>query len=230
MQDLQALEKQQSWTELLEGAVRVKPSARTADWNKLVINAATRLVDSIERDSTSGLRGATGLVDVVPGAEHNYAFLKADKGYIAGKVRAVQRVVAACEGTGHYGCGSLAEMLSDGIDRFPKGTARSIALMLSEERAPSEAVHFWALAADDDAEVCSHGQLERGVIEVLRSASGSRMLADAQRAAGTCYAALEIALVRALEKAKDKDPYVTNTCPVLKTHGAMTVIKKKRCP
>ena len=32
MQDLQALDKQKQWTELLDAADRVKPSARTADW------------------------------------------------------------------------------------------------------------------------------------------------------------------------------------------------------
>jgi len=231
MQDIQALDKQQAWIELLDAAVRVKPSARTADWTRLVTSAATHVVEQIDRESDSGLRAAAKLIEVVPAAEHNYAFLRTDKGYLAGKAKAVQRVVVMCEAPDVGGCGTLVEALADGIDRFPKGVARSLAFMLSEEKSPPQAIHYWALAADDDQDVCQHGQLERAVMGVLRgSSSSARQLADAQRAAGTCYAALEIGLVRELDAAKDKAPYIANACPVLKTHGTMTVIKKKRCP
>jgi hypothetical protein len=66
------------------------------------------------------------------------------------------------------------------------------------------------------------------VINVLRGGTGNKV-GDAQRAAGTCYAELEVDLVSELDKAKPKDPFIANACPVMKAHGAKTVVKKK-CP
>jgi hypothetical protein len=227
MADLQALASQHSWTELLDSAVRVKPSARTADWTKLVTSAATHVVEDIDRDSDSGLRAAEKLVAAIPVAEARYGFLKADKPYLAGKAKALSRVVAACSRGGH-GCGAFIDALADGIDRFPSGVARQIALLMTEDAAPSQTVRYWALAADDDKDACKDGRLERAVLGVLRGSGGART-ADAQRAATTCYEALEIALVSALDAAKAKDPFIANACPVLKAHGTKTVVKKK-CP
>ena len=227
MQDLQALARQQSWTELLDGADRVKPSARTADWSKLVTSAATHVVEDIDRDGDSGLRAAEKLVAAIPTAETRYGFLKADKGYVAGKAKALSRVVAAC-GHARHGCGAFVDALADGVDRFPSGVARQIALLMTDDTTPSQSVRYWALAAEDDQDACKDGRLERAVLGVLRGSGGAR-LADAQRAATTCYEALEIALVGALDAARPKDPFIANACPVFKTHGTKTVVKKK-CP
>jgi hypothetical protein len=182
MQDLQALAKQQSWTELLDTADRVKPSARAADWTKLVTAAATHVVEQIDHDSDSGLRAAAKLVAAIPAAETKFGFLKADKPYLAGKAKALARVVAACSHDG-YGCGGFVDALADGVDRFPTGVARQIALLMTDT-APSQTIRYWALAAEDDKDACQDGRLERAVLNVLRGAGGVR-LADAQRAATT---------------------------------------------
>jgi hypothetical protein len=226
MQDIQALARQQSWTELLDSADRVKPSARSADWTRLVASAATHVVEQIDRDSDSGLRAAEKLVAAIPAAEKKYGFLLADKAYLAGKAKALSRVVAACSHERH-GCGAFVDALADGVDKFPAGVARQIALLLTDDSAPSQTIRYWALAADDDKDACKDGRLELAVLGALRGFSGR--LADAQRAATTCYAALEITLINALDAAKPKDPFITNACPVLKAHGSKTVVKKK-CP
>jgi len=98
---------------------------------------------------------------------------------------------------------------------------------MSGDTSATAAIHYWALAVDDDREACKDGRLERAVLGTLRGSVGR--LADAQRAATTCYASLEIALVEALDKAKPTDPFIANACPVLKAHGTKTVVKKK-CP
>ena len=219
MADLQALDKAQSWTELLDSADRVKPSARTPDWNKLVTSAATHVIDQIDHESESGLRTAEKLIAAIPAAEHKYTFIKSDKGYIAHKATLVGRIANA---------GGFIEELADGIDKFPPGVAKKIALIVSEEKFPSETIHYWALAADDDKEACGDGRLEAAVVNVLRGGGGSKV-ADAQRAAGTCYSELEASLVKELDAAKPKDQFIANACPVMKAHGAKTVVKKK-CP
>jgi len=234
MADVQALDKQQSWSELLDKADRVRPAERTADWSRLIRGAAIHVLDQIAKDGDSDWHAAGRLIEVVPAAEHKYGFLVTDKDYLDGKSRALARVAAMCAHGDVDGCGTFIEYLADGVEHFPKGTARQIALMLSEEKMPSQTIHFWALAAADDQDACKDGRLEHAVINVLRGAAGDRGVADAQRAAATCYAALESTLVRTLidsdETAKPPPPYLHNACPVLKTHGAMTVVKRKKCP
>jgi len=234
IQDLQALDRQHQWTELLDSADRVKPAARTADWTRLVTAAATHVAEQIERAGSSGLRQAVSLVDVVPAAERKYGFLVGDAGYLDAKARALQGFVTACQHDARSACGAITLALADGITHFPPGTAKAIALLVAGDLTPAESVHFWALAADDDKDLCSHAQLARAVVRALRDASAPRQVGDAQRAAGACYAALEPALVDELvatkDDAKQRPLYLTNACPVLKAHGGMTITKKKKCP
>jgi hypothetical protein len=234
MADLAALDKQQSWSELLDNADRVHPADRTADWKRLVSSAAMHVVDRIAAAGDSDLHAAAKVIDVVPAAERKYGFLTSDTAYLDGKGRALSRVAAMCLHEDVGGCGTFIESLADGVQHFPKGTARSIALLLSDEKLPSETIHFWALAAADDVAACQDGRLEMAVVNVLRGDAGDRGVADAQRAAATCYTALEQTLVRELiasdETVKPTVPFLRNACPVLKTHGASTIAKKKKCP
>jgi len=234
MQDLQALDRQSQWTELLDAADRVKPAARTADWTRLVTAAATHVADQIERAGTSGLRQAERLLAVVPAAERKYGFLVADTGYLDAKGKALHGVVTACHREAIAGCGALVASLADGIVKFPPGTAKAIALLVAGDLAPADSVHFWALAVDDDKDTCTHVQLPRAVVGALRNASAAAQVADAQRVAVACFAALEPALIDELvaikDDAKQRPLYLRNACPVLKAHGAMTIAKKKKCP
>ncbi len=233
MSDVQALDKQQRWTELLDSAARVKPAARTADWARLVIDAATHVVQQIEGASTSGLREASALVDVVPRAETMYPFLVGDASYLGAKAKALQSLVSACAHVTDYGCGAVAAALAEGVTKFPPGTAKAIAQLVGADISVAEAVHFWALAADDDKDTCKDPTFARSVVHALRESAVPRQVSDAERAAATCYAALETALLDELvataDDAKQRPLYLKNACPVLKTHGAMTIAKKKKC-
>lgn len=234
MQDLQALDRQHQWTELLDAADRVKPAARTADWTRLVSAAASHVAEQIERAGTSGLRQAERLLAVVPAAERKYGFLVTDAGYLEAKGKALHGVVTACHREALAGCGALVASLADGVAKFPPGTATAIALLVARDLAPADSVHFWALAVDDDRDACKHAQLPRAVVGALRGASAAAQVADAQRVATACFAALEPALVDELvatkADAKQRPLYLQNACPVLKAHGTQTIVKKKKCP
>ncbi len=230
MPDVQALAKAQQWTELLDRAERVKPAARTADWARLVTDAATHVVQQIEAASTSGWRAASDLADVVPRAEHAYPFLVTDAAYLGAKAKALQSLVPACVHAAEYDCSGFVAALADGITKFPPGTAKSIADLFG---ANADGVHFWALAVDDDKAVCSDAILARSVVFALRESAVPRQVGDAEHVAATCYAALETALLDELvatpDDTKPRPAYLKNACPVLKTHGAMTITKKKKC-
>jgi hypothetical protein len=228
MQDLQALDKQGSWSELLDKADLVKPTARTADWRSLVEGAATHVLEQIDKTSHSDWRALATLASLVPAAELKYAFLTTSKPYLAGKARTLSPIIAACARDGGGGCGMLVASLTDGIDQPPKGMARDIALLLPDD--PSGSVRFWALASDGDKASCEHPQLQHAVIDTLRRSTADRQIADARRAAGTCYAALEAALLADLVASKPRPQFIKNACPVLKSHGTQTTAKKKLCP
>jgi len=234
MQDLQALAKQQDWSEVLASAQRVEPGARTTAWNGLVRAAAVQLVAAVVQTSSSDVRAAQRLADLAPDIEGRYTFLLADKSYLQAKAQLLSRVVDDCIEQGLAGCGDAVERLADGIDKFPSGAARAIALMLSDERSPAHAIRFWALAIDDDPRVCRTGGLERATLAVLANDEPGPRLADAQKAAGRCYAALEPVLVKALiasdETAKPRPAFLRHACPLLKTHGKLTVLKRRKCP
>ncbi len=113
MPDLVALDKQKQWSELLDGADRVKPAARTVDWARLVTAAATHIAEQIERAGSSGLRQAQRLIELVPAAEHKYAFLVGDPGYLDAKAKALQGVATACDHEANARCGAILAMLAD---------------------------------------------------------------------------------------------------------------------
>jgi hypothetical protein len=226
MQDLKALDTQKAWSELLDRADQVKPSARDASWKPLVVAAATHVVQAISADSTTSLATARGMIDRVPPAERKFPFVRDDAGYRAAKAKAIEGVLAMCKDD-HSGCGVLVEALAVGVDRFAKGSAREIAIMVGDDLGAAESIHFWTLAVGDDAAACKDIGLERSVIATL-TAGGDRV-ADAQKTANTCIAKLESALTQALVDAEDHSTYAKNACPVLKPRGAMTVLKKKKC-
>jgi uncharacterized protein with FMN-binding domain len=227
MQDLKALDAQHAWSELLGRADQVKPSARDASWKQLVVSAATHVVDAISTDTATSVDTARALIEVVPPAERKYPFVREDRGYLAAKGKALERVVSLCKQNDHRGCGVLVGSLAAGVDHFAKGTAREIAMLVSDDIGPAEAMHFWTLAVADDPAACKEIGVERAVIAAL-SVGGDRV-ADAQKTAIACFASLESALTQELIATSDNSPYAKNACPVLKPRGAMTVLKKKKC-
>lgn len=225
MQDLKALETQKQWSELLDRADQVKPASRDATWKRLVTSAATHVVEGAGGATT--LATARDLVDRVPPAERKYPFVRDDAGYRAAKAKAIDVVVAMCKHDDARGCGVLVEALAAGVDKFSKGTARQIAVMVGTDIGAADAIHYWTLAVADDASACKDIAVERSVIATF--SAGGDHVAEAQKTATTCIANLEKALTDALVDAEEKSPYTVNACPVLKPRGAMTVLKKKKC-
>ncbi|MFT3696942.1 MAG: hypothetical protein QM831_27620 [Kofleriaceae bacterium] len=229
MKDLTALDQQKQWAELLDRADQVKPSNRDASWNKLVISAGVHVVDTIKSTSSSNLSQAADLVATIPTAERKYPFLKDDAGYRSSKAKAIDGVVGMCKhADDSRGCGLLIAALANGVDKFSKGTAKTIALMVGEDVGAADAIHFWSLAVADDTANCKDAALERSVIATLTA--GGEHATEAKQTAGTCFAALDSALNQALIDAEAGSTYAQNACPLLKQHGAMTIAKKKKCP
>jgi hypothetical protein len=228
MKEIQALATHGNWRELLATAIKVKPSARDADWRKLVVSAAVHLVNA-STEATSGVSSTEDLLRTVPPAEAMYGFLRDDAGYLDAKARAVQRVAVTCGGGELGDCGGIVLALSMGIQRFPKAAARRLAEIVERDASAADALHFWRLAVAEQREVCKEPGVERAVISVLASDAAGAPLEEALNTARTCLVQLESGLLQALIDADDGSAFARNTCPILKSRPGATVAKKKKC-
>jgi hypothetical protein len=228
MKELQALAAHGNWRELLATAIKVKPSARDADWRKLVLSAAVHVVNDTG-DATSGLASTQDLLGIVPPMEGRYGFLRNEATYLDAKARAVQRVAAACAGDELVDCGGIVLALSTGIQRFPPGTARRLAEIVERDVSAADALHFWRAAVTEQREVCKEPGVERAVIGVLASDTAGAPLDDALNTARTCMVQLESELLQALIDADDGSAFARNACPLLKSRPGATIAKKKKC-
>jgi hypothetical protein len=228
MKEVQALAAHGNWRELLVTAIKVKPSARDADWKKLVVSAAVHVVND-STDAASGVASTRDLLGVVPPAEAMYGFLRDDAAYLDAKARAVQRVAAACGGDELVDCGRIVLALSAGIQRFSKGTARRLAELVERDESAADALHFWRVAVTEQRETCKEPGVERAVVSVLASDTTGAALDEALNTARTCLVQLESGLLQALIDADDGSAFARNSCPMLKSRRGATVAKKKKC-
>ena len=228
MKEIQALATHGDWRELLATAIKVKPSARDADWRKLVVSAAVHVVND-SGDATSGLASTQDLLGIVPPMEGMYSFLRNDATYLDAKARAVQRVAAACGGNELVDCGGIVLALSTGIQRFSPGTARRLAEIVERDVSPADALHFWRAAVTEQREACKEPGVERAVIGVLATDTAGAPLEDALNTARTCMVQLESGLLQALIDADDGSAFARNACPLLRPRPGATIAKKKKC-
>lgn len=228
MKELQALATHGNWRELLATAIKVKPSARDADWRKLVVSAAVHVVNQ-SADASSGVASTQDLLEVVPPVESMYGFLRDDAAYLDAKARAVQRVAAACGGEQLVDCGGIVVALSAGIQRFPRGMARRLAEIVERDVSAADALHFWRAAVAEQHEICREPGVERAVISVLASDAAGVPLDEALNTARTCLVQLESGLLQALIDADAGSAFARNACPMLKPRPGATVMKKKKC-
>jgi len=226
MKELQALATHGSWRELLATAIKVKPSARDADWRKLVVSAAVHVVNQ-STDASSGVSSTEELLMIVPSAEAMYSFLRDDTGYLDAKARAVQRVVASCGE--QYDCARIVVALSAGIQRFSKGTAQRLAELVDRDIGAADALHFWRVAVAEQREACKEPGVGRAVVSVLASGAAGAPLEEALNTARTCLVQVESGLLEALIEAEDGSAFARNACPLLKSRPGATVAKKKKC-
>ncbi len=229
MQDLKALEKQQAWRELVDKADHVAPAERTPDFNSIVIHGATGLVTQID-GSSGAIKQATETAQEVTSIEKKYAFVTNNAEYTDAKGKALGAVAEACSRGSTYGCGSLIEALSKGVQKFPKGAARKIAVLMGEEgRFPSEVLRFWSLAAEDDKANCQHGTLKRSVIFGLNQDPAAADAKTAVKAAQICAGQLDEGLMEGIRKTEKNSAFARNACPLLKARGKNNMAMRDKC-
>jgi hypothetical protein len=230
MKDVQALAAAKSWKELLAGADSVPPSARTPEWAPLVSQAASNRLQELGAEPSTEAQ-ATGVIEAVVKAEEKYPFLLKDADYLNRKSSSLVSLVAFCDRSRAWGCGSVLEAISRGLQSFPKGMAGKIALLMGDDgHFPSQTLRFWAMAAREDTSSCAFGALQSGAMTALQGDPKGDVAKTGVTVASACYEPWETGLLDQLHKESKGDAYAQNVCPILKGHGKSTMIMRDKCP
>lgn len=182
LEDLEALERQQAWSELVEHLEDVAPSERDDRWKALMTHA---VVSYLQAERASERRRGE-LVQKADALERRYPSLVSAPSFVAIRGDIAVAAIDACtsEGSSWERCDSLA----NGLEGDPKR-----ALLGAQEAARhghrSLAMKLFRIAGGSDAKaVCSNDQALSVMIEGISRPQGSRYHEDAQALQERCRA------------------------------------------
>jgi hypothetical protein len=223
MADLEALDSQQSWHELLLHASDVPPSRRSDRWNQMVERAALGVLASHAGEADK----AWSFSDAVL---RQYPQLKKSKSFMSRRAAAGVRGLEACLGEPDIApCVGRAVAFVE-ADPRDADTGLTMANMIAR-RFPFAAVRVFrrALTARHTIKDCSGKLLGQSVAEALSLHPEDSRVADA-RAIGDvlCWDGVKDALVDRFITG-DKN-YRKNACPfLLKKKDALSPMSRRQC-
>jgi hypothetical protein len=217
--DLKALEKKQSWEELLSHAEDVPPTQRDASWDKAVEHAAVGYLQSLksDRESFEGVFGSRDLLRRYPHLEKSKDFLSQRAGL--GKLAAEECFRSS------YGGGRCVELMRDFL--LPPEPAPEVAFAFGKLTRKNQnhyiAVPFfkWAFERKPEASWCRDDDLRMAVLAGLglppddEGAVGARQITG-----GVCWATLSGQVEEEL-RTQSQGYYRDNVCAVLRAKGAV---------
>lgn len=217
--DLKALEKKQSWEELLSHAEDVPPTQRNPSWDEAVEHAAIGYLRSLknERESFEGVFGSRDLLRRYPHLEKSKEFLsqRADLGQLAAE---------ECFRSS-YGGGRCVELMRAFLS--PPEPAPEVAFAFGKLTRKNQnhyiAVPFfkWAFERKPEAFWCRDDDLRMAVLAGLglppddEGAVGARQITG-----GVCWATLSGQIEEEL-RTQPQGYYRDNACAVLRAKGAV---------
>jgi hypothetical protein len=234
--DLEALDKQESWQELLVHSGDVPPTQRNDKWTQMVERAALGTLSSHSGEADAAWTFADAAV-------HQYPQLKKSKKYMAARAQADLRGLEAClqkPGPVVNGRRTPPDITSC-IDRTvtsaetdPSDAETSFAMAKMIERAvPSAAVRVYkrALSGRHTAKDCSAKELGRSVTDALMLAPEDTRVPDAQSIAfDVCWDGLQEAVIDRFIAESSSKNYRKNTCSyLLAKKDALSPLSRKQC-
>jgi hypothetical protein len=223
MADLEALDRQESWHELLVHASDVPPSNRSDRWRQMVERAALGVLASHAGEADK----AWGFADAVL---RQYPQLKKSKRFMAQRAEVGVRGLEACLGaTDIAPCVGRAVAFVEAV-RSDAGTGITMAEMIARH-LPSAAVGVFrrALTIRRATKDCSGELLKRSVGDALSLDSADSRVADARAiGADLCWDGLKESLVdRFIDGNKN---FRKNSCPFLmKKKNALSPMSRRQC-
>jgi hypothetical protein len=234
--DLESLDKQESWHELLAHAADVPPAQRTDRWNVMVERAALGVLTSHAGEADAAWTFGDAAVE-------QYPSLNKSRRYMMAREQASERGLDAClrqpavviagrrQPKDITPCVDRA-VTSAEIDAGDPDAAFRLAKMI-EHVLPLEAVRVYrrALAMRHAATDCSDKELGRSVGDALVLTPGDTRVVDAQAIAfDVCWDGLKEALIDRFISESSSKNFRTNTCSqLLGKKDALSPMSKKQC-
>ena len=223
MADLEALDRQDSWHELLLHAGDVPPSRRSDRWRQMVERAALGVLASHASEAESAWSFSDAVV-------RQYPLLKRSKRFMAQRAAVGVRGLEAC--LGHTEIGPCVERAVAFVEIDPSAADTGLTMgKMIARHVPAAAVRVFrrALTIRHAIKDCSGDLLARSVGDALSLDPANSHVADARAiGADLCWDGLKDALV---DRFIDGDRnFRRNACPfLLKKKNALSPMSRRQC-
>lgn len=234
LSDLEALEQQSGWQELLDHADDVAPAQRSTRWMQLVEEAGVGLITGLDTDKLT----FTGL-GVADELTRRYPTLKTSKLFMAKRADIGLRTFTRCFDVASTD-GAMAKMCGERLAGFADGdpdnvdlSRRAIAMIDSRihfHTAAPFSIYYRLIGGKKGAKECANDGAKWAVIEALALDKTDPRVAQAREVASvTCWDQMQNQLVDALTSAHDGAHYFENSCGFLVDKKALASLQTSRC-
>ncbi len=226
--DLKALEKQQSWAELVAHLSDIAPSKRDKDWEGLAERAGAGYLGTFDLKKAET---AEAPLDAADDLMKRYPFLKQSKVFMGKRAEVGLKAYAMSFSSSRHSSSDdpwLEEVRafaeSDSITPdLPYRVAKEVVLT---RLIPVTAFPLFKLSLDRGSKsVCKDADFHKALIGALEDGSWKKETEDLS---GRCWDDLKGPLTSALASAKT-NAFRRNACPLLQAKNALPAAQKDAC-
>lgn len=222
MADLEALEKQGAWEELLEHLEDIAPSKRNATWTGLAERAGAQVLAGVKLDEQNAER----VFVLAEALVKRYPLLKQSKVFMAKRAEVGLEAFGFTYSQSRHAASD--DPWLDKIKEFVKADALTADLpQRAAKKVQSRLVAYcawplWKMAIDKGASVCKDADFQKSIVSAFEGGLWKEEITKV--AQGKCWASLKAPLLAGLEKTEE-DEFAETVCPVFKAKG----VKSAKC-
>lgn len=226
--DLKALEKQQSWAELVDHLGDVVPSKRDKEWEGLAERGAVAWLGTFDfkRPQT-----AEAPLDASDALLKKFPFLKSSRPFMGKRAEVALKAFGASYGNyRHSGGGDewldKVQALAESDTVTPDLSYRLAKELVLGRLIPVTAFPLFKLSLERGSKaVCKDPGFHQAVVGALEDGSWKK---ETEELSSRCWDDLKGPLTSAVEKAKT-NAFRRNACPLLAAKGALPAAQKEPC-
>ncbi len=222
MADLEALEKQGSFEELLEHLEDIAPSKRNATWSGLAERAGAQVLAAMKLDEHSGEQA----LDLAEALLKRHPQLKQSKVFMGKRAEVGLAAFGFTYSQSRHSSGD--DPWLDKMKEFvaadpltadlPQRAAKKVQTLLVAYCAWP----LWKMSVDKGASVCKDADFQKAIVSAFEHGLWKPEITAV--ASGKCWASLKAPLLAGLEKSEEDD-FAETICPLLKAKG----VKADKC-
>lgn len=226
--DLKALEKQQSWGELVDHLGDIVPSKRDKDWEGLAERAGAAWLGTFELKKPET---AEAPVDAADGLIKKYPFLKTSKPFMAKRAEVAMKAFSLSFSSYRHSAGQDPWLEKLRVFAESDTVTPDVPLKLAKEVVLGRLVAVTAfplfkLSVDRGSKtVCKDNDFHLALLGAIEEGAWKKETEDL---AGRCWDDFKGPLTNALAAAKT-NAFRRNACPLLASKNALPAAQKDAC-